>query len=145
VLVFYLSSPDAAITKDDISELEKELKAAGADTAAFDYVRKTREISKMTMSTNVGGTSTPTVGAVGQGGELLKGLFGNKVRGILGLAVHETAHSFLVHRPITRWRSRKSHFRREKFPPCEQASPHHSTNRSTYGFVLGVQSVFTRN
>ena len=40
VLVYYLSSPDTAISKDDIAELEKELKAAGADVSAFEYVRK---------------------------------------------------------------------------------------------------------
>lgn len=79
VLVFYLSSPDNAISKDDIAELEKELKNAGADTAAFEYVRRTREISRMTVSAAVGGTSTPVLG--GQG-ELLRNFtaLGNKVR-----------------------------------------------------------------
>ncbi|KAG8219617.1 Sec1-like protein [Butyriboletus roseoflavus] len=78
VLVFYLSSPDNAISKDDIAELEKELKSAGADTAAFDYVRRTREISRMTISAAVGGTSTPVLG--GQG-ELFRGFtaLGNKL------------------------------------------------------------------
>jgi len=40
VLVFYLSSPDNALSKDDITELDKELKAAGADVSAFEFVRK---------------------------------------------------------------------------------------------------------
>lgn len=82
VLVFYLSSPDNAISKDDIAELEKELKSAGADTAAFEYVRRTREISRMTVSAAVGGTSTPVLG--GQG-ELFRGFtaLGNKVRNFL--------------------------------------------------------------
>ena len=82
VLVFYLSVPEAAITKEDIVELENELKKAGADVAAFEYVRRTREISKMTLS--IGGAATPVIGGgAGQaGGELLKGLgaFGNRVR-----------------------------------------------------------------
>ena len=82
VLVFYLSMPDTAITKEDITELESELKKAGVDVAAFDYVRRTREISKMTLS--IGGTATPVLGGgAGQaGGELLKGLgaFGNRAR-----------------------------------------------------------------
>ncbi|KAF8140478.1 Sec1-like protein [Boletus edulis] len=78
VLVFYLSSPGNAISKDDIAELEKELNSAGADTAAFEYVRRTREISRMTVSAAVGGTSTPVLG--GQG-ELLRNFtaFGNKL------------------------------------------------------------------
>ena len=77
--MFYLSSPDNAISKDDITELEKELKSAGADTAAFEYVRRTREISRMTVSATVGGTSTPVLG--GQA-ELFRGFtaLGNKVR-----------------------------------------------------------------
>lgn len=79
VLIFYLSSPD--ISKDDVAELEKELKSAGAEVAAFDYVRRTREISKMAVSNTLGGTSTPVAGAVGQGAQLFTGLsvFGNKV------------------------------------------------------------------
>ncbi|PBK76913.1 Sec1-like protein [Armillaria solidipes] len=79
VIVFYLSSPDNAITKDDITELEKELKSAGADVSAFDYVRRTREISKMTVP-NLG-SSTPTMGSVAQGGELFRGFsaLGNRL------------------------------------------------------------------
>ena len=72
VLVFYLSSQDGAITKDDIAEFEKELKGSGADVAAFEYVRRTREISRMTMSAALGGTATPVLGG-GQGGELFRG------------------------------------------------------------------------
>ena len=83
VLVFFLSVPDNAITKDDIAELEKELKSAGAELSAFDYVRRTREISRMTSSISVTGTTTPSLGGVaGQGGELFKGFsaLGNRVR-----------------------------------------------------------------
>ncbi|KAJ3505637.1 hypothetical protein NLJ89_g7315 [Agrocybe chaxingu] len=84
VLVFYLSAPNSAISKDDVAELEKELKAAGADMAAFEYVRRTREISRMTSSISQGtaGTATPTLGSVAnQGGELFKGFsaFGNRL------------------------------------------------------------------
>ncbi|KIK70581.1 hypothetical protein GYMLUDRAFT_32622 [Collybiopsis luxurians FD-317 M1] len=81
VLVFYLSSPDNAISKEDVTELEKELKAAGAEVAAFDYVRRTREISRMTLSNTLGGTSTPVAGAGSQGGQLFTGfsMLGNKL------------------------------------------------------------------
>lgn len=72
VIVFYLSVSDNAISKDDIAELEKELKAAGADVAAFQYVRRTREVSKMSVQTAIGGTSTPDPGRP-QAGELFKG------------------------------------------------------------------------
>ena len=89
VLVFYLSVTDTAITKEDVTELENELKKAGVDVAAFEYVRRTREISKMTLS--IGGTATPVVGGgAGQaGGELLKGLgaFGNRVRTLFSIEV----------------------------------------------------------
>lgn len=40
VIVWYLSVPDHSIAKDDISEIEKELKNAGASVAAFEYVRR---------------------------------------------------------------------------------------------------------
>lgn len=84
VLVFYLSAPDNSITKDDVAELEKELKSSSAEVAAFEYVRRTREISRMTSSINIGntGTSTPSLGSVAnQGGELFKGFsaLGNRV------------------------------------------------------------------
>ncbi|EAU92288.1 SLY1 protein [Coprinopsis cinerea okayama7 len=84
VIVFYLSTPDNALSKEDITELQKELKNAGADVAAFDYVRKTREILRMTSSVSVGtgGSSTPNLGGVaGQGGELFKGFsaLGNRL------------------------------------------------------------------
>jgi len=89
VLVFYLSAPDNTISKEDIAELEKELKSAGADLASFDYVRRTREISRMTSSISLGsvGTSTPSLGVAGQGGELFKGFsaLGNKVRPVQSL------------------------------------------------------------
>jgi sec1 family domain-containing protein 1 len=76
-IVFYLSMPDNALSKDDVAELEKELKAAGADVAAFEYVRKTREISRMTVPSAVTGTSTPSTDR----GELFKGFsaLGNRV------------------------------------------------------------------
>jgi sec1 family domain-containing protein 1 len=47
------------------------LKSAGADTRAFEYVRRTREISQMAFPA-MGGSSTPNPGA-SQGGELFKG------------------------------------------------------------------------
>lgn len=82
VLVFYLSSPDNAISKDDINELENALKGAGADVSAFSYVRRMREISRMIVPSAAGGTSTPVLGGGGQGGELFKGFssLGNRVR-----------------------------------------------------------------
>ncbi|KAI0669779.1 Sec1-like protein [Trametes maxima] len=73
VLIWYLSVPDNVISKDDITELEKELKAAGADVSAFEYVRRTREISKMAVPSALGGSSTPVPGASTPGGELFKG------------------------------------------------------------------------
>ncbi|KAI0735050.1 Sec1-like protein [Earliella scabrosa] len=81
VLVWYLSAPDSAISKDDIAELEKELKAAGADVAAFEYVRRTREISKMMAPSALGGSSTPIPGTSTPGGELFKGFsaLGNRL------------------------------------------------------------------
>jgi len=82
VLVFYLSSQDNAISKDDVEELEAELKKEGADVAAFAYVRRLREISQMLVP-SVGAT-TPVPGSHGAGvagGELFKGFssLGNRL------------------------------------------------------------------
>ncbi|KAF8759007.1 STXBP unc-18 SEC1 family [Rhizoctonia solani] len=42
VLVYFLSVPDHQVSKEDLAELEKELKAAGSDTLVLDYVKKGR-------------------------------------------------------------------------------------------------------
>ncbi|KAF8592781.1 Sec1-like protein [Ramaria rubella] len=78
VIVFYLSVPDHTISKEDIAEIEKELKAAGANVAAFEYVRRTREISRMTVP-GATGTATPVIQQ--QGGELFRGFsaLGNRL------------------------------------------------------------------
>ncbi|KAK7015024.1 Sly1 vesicle trafficking sec1-like protein [Favolaschia claudopus] len=82
VLVFYLSrGSDNALSKDDINELEKELKSAGASVGAFEYVRKLREVERMGMGSfsASAGTATPSGGETGAG-ELFKGfsVLGNK-------------------------------------------------------------------
>ncbi|KAF7322812.1 Sly1 vesicle trafficking sec1-like protein [Mycena chlorophos] len=72
VLVFYLSrGADNSLSKDDISELEKELKSAGVGVGAFEYVRKLREVERMGMgSFSVStGPGTPS-GNESTGGEL---------------------------------------------------------------------------
>jgi hypothetical protein len=83
VLVFYLSSQDNAISREDVTELETELKKQGADIAAFEYVQRLREISRMIVPSSAG-TSTPVPGMPGGGGggELFKGFssLGNRVR-----------------------------------------------------------------
>jgi hypothetical protein len=83
VLVFYLSSQDNAIPKDDVTELETELKKQGADIAPFDYVRRLREISRMIVPSVGASTPVPGMhGGGGGGGELFKGFssLGNRVR-----------------------------------------------------------------
>jgi len=87
VLVYYLSLPDQALTKEEVTSLEQELASAGASVGSFAYVRRTREISRMTIPTTGTGTGTATPvgggggGAGGGGGELLRGLglLGNRV------------------------------------------------------------------
>ncbi|KAL0951692.1 hypothetical protein HGRIS_008368 [Hohenbuehelia grisea] len=96
VIVFFLSLPDSQpLSKDDIAELEKELKAAGADIGAFEYVRRTKEISRMSLLSSApaggavpgstggsgfGGASAPS-GLGAPGGELFKGfsMLGNRL------------------------------------------------------------------
>ncbi|KAI0031264.1 SLY1 protein [Vararia minispora EC-137] len=86
VLIFYLSSPDNAVSKDDILQLEAELKKHGADVSAFEYVRRLREISRMIVPSAGGGAATPNVGGGGQGTELFKGFssLSTRIAGRLG-------------------------------------------------------------
>ncbi|CAE6432602.1 unnamed protein product [Rhizoctonia solani] len=74
VLIYFLSVPDHQISKDDLGELEKELKAAGSDMLVLDYVKKVRDISRMT-------TLAAPIQAPSQGGELFRGFsaLGNRL------------------------------------------------------------------
>lgn len=67
VLVYYMSAADGTVSKDDIAELEKELKNAGADTKPFEYLRRTREIMRM----SVPAVAPPS--QAGPQGELFRG------------------------------------------------------------------------
>jgi len=93
VLIYYLTAPDNAISKEDFAELEKALQASEAEVAALQYVRRTREISRMSVAaagfgsamggSGAGtGSATPILGGSGQGGELFKGFsaLGNRVK-----------------------------------------------------------------
>jgi hypothetical protein len=71
VIIYYLSMVDHSLSKDDLAELTALLQENGADTAALEYVKKTREVSRMTMM-----ASQPAVAAapvVQGGGEWTKG------------------------------------------------------------------------
>jgi len=86
VLVFYFSSQDNTISKDNMEELEAELKKEGADVAAFAYFWCLCEISEMLVP-SVGAT-TPVPGSHGAGvagGKLFKGFssLGNRVRPVI--------------------------------------------------------------
>jgi hypothetical protein len=68
VIIYYLSMLD--LPKDDLAELTAALQEHGADTSALEYVKKTREVTRMTMM-----ASQPVVAAApsAQGGEWTKG------------------------------------------------------------------------
>ncbi|WRT69150.1 uncharacterized protein IL334_006134 [Kwoniella shivajii] len=79
VIIYFLSMMDA-LPKDDLIELTNMLKEAGADVNALDYVKKVREITRMTMM-----ASQPTIAAAqtaaSSGGEWTKGFsaLGNRI------------------------------------------------------------------
>ncbi|CAD6590778.1 MAG: Vesicle trafficking between the ER and Golgi, partial [Tremellales sp. Tagirdzhanova-0007] len=68
VIIYYLSVADNAMPKEDLAELTNILKQAGADIAALDYVKKVREVTRMTMM-----ATQPAVSLPAQGGEWTKG------------------------------------------------------------------------
>ncbi|KAN0063034.1 Vesicle trafficking between the ER and Golgi [Thecaphora frezii] len=67
-IIFYLSAPDSAMSKADVEEFEKVLQEQGADLSALQYVKKVRELTRMTML-----ASAPAPPASGGGGELFRG------------------------------------------------------------------------
>lgn len=69
VIIYYLSVPDSALSKDDLAELVKQLQENGVDVKALDYVKKVREVTRMTMMA----TQPAVVAAAPQGGEWTRG------------------------------------------------------------------------
>ncbi|WVF65455.1 hypothetical protein IAT40_000183 [Kwoniella sp. CBS 6097] len=78
VIIFFLSIVDNALPKEDLAELANILKESGADVAALEYVKKVREVTRMTMM-----ASQPAVAAQTQasGGEWTRGFsaLGNRI------------------------------------------------------------------
>jgi len=74
-IIYFLSSQ--TLSKDDLTELTSLLKEHGADVAALDYVKKVREVTRMTMLATQPAVAPPT-----QGGEWTKGfsVLGSRVR-----------------------------------------------------------------
>ncbi|GHJ83917.1 hypothetical protein NliqN6_0319 [Naganishia liquefaciens] len=76
VIIYYLSVPDNAISKDDMTQLTNMLKEAGANVAALEYVKRVREVMRMTML-----ASAPALPTQQAGGEWTKGfgVLGNRI------------------------------------------------------------------
>jgi len=77
LLCYYLSAADNAISREDLAEYERALKETGVDMKPWEYVKKLREISRMTSSL---GASNPQPTAPA-GGELFRGFssIGNRL------------------------------------------------------------------
>lgn len=132
VLVYYMSAADGTVSKDDIAELEKELKNAGADTKPFEYLRRTREIMRM----SVPAVAPPS--QAGPQGELFRGfsVLGSRVcilhkSQLLSLNLVCTAYQHSGER----W-CRKLTLRREELPSSEQLASRHSLDGSTDGSCI---------
>lgn len=76
VIIYFLSVPDHAISKEDLNELTEVLRKANADVAALDYVKRVREVTRMTML-----ASAPAAPPPSQGGEWTRGfgVLGNRI------------------------------------------------------------------
>ncbi|RXK37438.1 hypothetical protein M231_05261 [Tremella mesenterica] len=68
VIIYFLSMVDNSMSKEDLVELTDILKESGANIAALEYVKKVREVNRMTMM-----ASQPAVAAPTQGGDWTKG------------------------------------------------------------------------
>jgi hypothetical protein len=78
VIIYYLSMADQNISKEDLNELTGLLKDAGANVGALEYVKKVREVTRMTMM-----ASQPAVAPPAQGADWSKGfsVLGSRVSG----------------------------------------------------------------
>ena len=65
-LVYYLSTPDASLSRKEVEDFEATLRAQGVDLAALMYAKKAREIMRFTLS-------TPTLAPTQGGHELFRG------------------------------------------------------------------------
>ena len=79
-IIYYLSAPDNVFaSRSDLDECERILREQGADLKALDYVKKVRELTRMTMLASAPAAQPSLVGTggggggVGGGGELFRG------------------------------------------------------------------------
>lgn len=79
VIIYFLSTQDGALSKEDLKELESVLKEHGADTRALEYVKKVRDIHRM--STLAVQPAVAAQSQSGGGGEWTRGFsaLGNRV------------------------------------------------------------------
>ena len=65
-LVYYLSTPDSALSRKEVEDFEALLQQQGADLAPLQYAKKAREIMRFSLA-------APTPAPVPGGNELFKG------------------------------------------------------------------------
>lgn len=83
VIIYFLSTQDGALSKDDLKELENVLKEHGADTRALGYVKKVRDIHRMsTLAVQPAAAAAAAAQTQSGGGEWTRGFsaLGNRVR-----------------------------------------------------------------
>ena len=68
-LIYYLSTPSNALSRNDVAECEKVLREQGADLAALQYIKQVRELTRLSLMASA---PAPAPGGAG-GGELLRG------------------------------------------------------------------------
>ncbi|GBC02458.1 hypothetical protein RclHR1_04640001 [Rhizophagus clarus] len=75
-IIYYLSAEE--VLKEDMNEYEDALRSAGCDLGALNYVKKVREITRMTMMT----TMAPQSSGFAQSSQLFQGFssLGNKLK-----------------------------------------------------------------
>ncbi|XAO24911.1 hypothetical protein I312_103720 [Cryptococcus bacillisporus CA1280] len=80
VIIYFLSTQDGALSKDDLKELENVLNEHGADTRALAYVKKIRDIHRMS-TLAVQPAATPQTQSAASAGEWTRGFsaLGNRI------------------------------------------------------------------
>ncbi|WVQ90244.1 hypothetical protein IAS59_004021 [Cryptococcus gattii] len=81
VIIYFLSTQDGALSKDDLKELENVLKEHGADTRALGYVKKVRDIHRMSTLAVQPAAAAAAAQTQSGGGEWTRGFsaLGNRI------------------------------------------------------------------
>lgn len=148
LLVYYLSLSESQLAKeeDDLQEYLRVLKETGVDLGPWSYVKKVRQVMRMTNSMAAATAAAVPAAPAGPGGELFRGFssISNRVRAVFWPSP-SSAHPLpaAAHGPAQRGRPRRrlrQHPRgRQELSPGAQRLCGDAPGRGAHGPRVGVE------